>query len=50
MYALGLTKFLFMHYFLVDKSKNSDLEVFNYKKILERINLQTLHTSALHVH
>jgi hypothetical protein len=29
-YALGLTKSLFVHYFLVENSKNSNLEVFNY--------------------
>jgi hypothetical protein len=30
-YELGLTKSLFMHYGLVDESKKSNLEVFNYK-------------------
>jgi hypothetical protein len=32
-YALGLTKSLFMHYCLVDNSKKSNLEEFIYKNL-----------------
>jgi hypothetical protein len=32
-YAIGLTKSIFVHYFLVENLKNSNLEVINYKII-----------------
>jgi hypothetical protein len=32
-YAVGLTKYLFVHYCLVENSKNSNLEESNYKNL-----------------
>jgi hypothetical protein len=48
-FALGLTKSLFMLYCLIENSKNSNLEVFNYK-IYVGSKMKSLRTYPCHMH
>jgi hypothetical protein len=47
-YAVGLTKSLFVHYCLVENSHTSNLEHL-ITKIHTQLNLQTLHAYSCHV-